>query len=240
MEDGMFGVFARPRSTRVILPAVSLIGALAVGACGDDNGNFIIISPTTPPVATVVTFHDSTFNFTSLRTFAMPDSIVQFNPVTGTPVVVTRTFDQVALNQVRSDLVARGFTDVTGTNQQPSFIVLVGASAMDNYNAFVSYPWFASWGFSPVWSFFAPGFDNSWGINFPWFSSVGATNFPSGSLVVTMIPTASVDPANKTITAVWSGVATGLLNGGTTSDVVQAAVNEMFRQSPFLVPGPTP
>src|SRR6478672_9729752 len=115
MEDGMFGVLARPRLTRVILPAVGLLGALAVGACGDDNGNFIIIGPAPAPVAgTVVTFHDSTFNFNTLTTFKMPDTVVHFNPVTGTPLEVSRQFDQVALNQVRSDLLARGYTDVSG------------------------------------------------------------------------------------------------------------------------------
>ncbi len=235
----MFGVFARPRLTRVILPAVGLIGALAVGACGDDDGNFIILSPTTPAVGTVVTFKDSTFDFNSLFSFAMPDTIVHFNPVTGTPVAVPRTFDAVALNQVRSNLLARGYTDVTGQGVKESFVVLVGASATDHYNAFVSYPWFSIWGFSPVFSFF-PGFNNSWGIAFPWFPQVGTTDYARGTLVVTIIPTASVDTTNKSIRAVWAGVATGLLNSGITSDVVQAAVNEMFRQSPYLVAGPTP
>lgn len=236
----MFGVFARPRLTRVILPAVGLIGALAVGACGDDDGDFIIVSPTTPVTGTVVTFKDSTFDFNTLFSFAMPDTVVQFNPVTGTPVAVPRTFDAVALNQVRSNLLARGYTDVTGTGVQASFVVLVGASASDNFNAFASYPWFSIWGFSPIWSFYAPGFDNSWGIAFPWFPVTGATNYARGTLVVTIIPTALVNPTNKSIRAVWAGVATGLLNGGITSDVVQAAVNEMFRQSPYLVAGPTP
>ncbi len=236
----MFGVFARRRLTRVILPAAGLIGALAVGACGDDDGNFIILSPTTPAVGTVVTFHDSTFNFNSLFSFAIADSVVQFNPVTGNPVAVPHTFDQVALSQVRSNLLARGYKDVTGTGERASFVVLLGASATDNFNAFASFPWFSLWGFSPVFSFFTPGFDNSWGITFPWFAQTGTTNFARGTLVVTIVPTASVDTTTKTIRPVWSGVATGLLNSGTTSDVVQAAVNEMFRQSPYLVAGPAP
>jgi len=132
---------------------------VGLGACGDDD-DIVAVNPTA-----VTTFNDASFNFASLHTFAMPDTVVHFAPLTGTPLTVTRQFDQTALNQVRADFLARGYTQVTaGAGVTPDFVVLVGATATTNYNAFVGYPWFSTWGFYSGWAFYAPGFDTSWGV----------------------------------------------------------------------------
>ena len=109
-----------------------------------DNNNIVI-----PVVTKVVTmFKDSSFDFTTLHTFSMPDTIVHFLPLTGTRVDVTRQFDQTAINQVRQDLhLARLHRDHESATVRPDFVVLVGATATTNYNAFVGYSWFTFWGF---------------------------------------------------------------------------------------------
>jgi hypothetical protein len=205
-----------------------------MAACSDDDLFNVVIPVVTP---TVTTFKDSTFNFTTLHTFAMPDTVIHFN-VTATPDI-TRQFDAVALNQVRQDLLARGYTQVAaGAGTTPDFTVLVGASSSVNYNAFVSYSWFGVWGFYPGWAWYAPGFDTSWGIVFPWFPVVGVTAYDRGTLVVTIIPSVSVNPLDKTIRAVWAGVATSLLNGLVTDATIITAIDAMFAQSPYLTATP--
>ena len=206
-----------------------------VAACGD---KIEVVSPV--PVTSVTTFHDSAFNFTTLTTFAMPDSVVHLTPVTGTPLEVTRQFDQVALQQVRQNLLARGYVEDTIPGTQATFVVLVGATATTNYNAFVGYPWFTAWGFWPGWTSFTPGgFDNSWTIVYPWFSVVGTTAYDRGTLIVDMIPTLSVNPLDKSIRSAWAGVATSTLaDSSLTASLVQAAIDQMFALSPYLVAGP--
>jgi hypothetical protein len=222
--------------TRALIPVIGVLVALgAVGlatACESDN-NFTNIVPGTQAVAT---FKDDTFNFTTLQTFVMPDSVVHFEPVTGTPLSVTRQFDAVALARVRQNFLARGYTEQSNPRViAPNFVVLVGASAQANYNAWVSYSWFSLWGFFPGWGFFTPGFTPAWGINFPWFASVGVTAYARGTLVVTLIPTTSIDPVARRIQAAWAGVATALLDSRVDDNAVAAAVDEMFRQSPYLI-----
>ena len=226
------------RRARALLPMTGLLAGLGglagLGAC-NDNTNLV-----TPVVTKVVTvFKDSTFNFTTLHTFAMPDTVVHFVPLTGTPLDVSRQFDQSALDRVRQDLLARGYTEVTNPRTtKPDFIVLVGATATQNYNAFVGYSWFSLWGFSPVWGWFAPGFDTTWGIVYPWFGVVGVTSFQRGTLVVYLIPTASVNPTNRTIKSAWTGVASSLLDGSINESTIDAAIDEMFRLSPYLTATP--
>jgi hypothetical protein len=217
------------RRTLGLLSGVAVLAG--IGACSDNN----IVTPVT---GIVTTFKDSNFNFATLHTFAMPDTVAHLVPITGTPLPVTGQFDAVALNQVRADLLARGYTDVSNTGIQADFVVLVGATATNNFNAFVTFPWFNFWGFSPIFDFFTPGFSAAWGIIFPWAPIVGATSFDRGTLIVTIVPTSSIDQADETIQAAWAGVATGLLNGSITTFTVTAAIDKMFALSPYLTAVP--
>lgn len=217
---------------RVASLVVGVAGLLTTAACGDDGDTNLIVTPI--PANIVTTFHDSTFNFGALGTFAMPDTVVHFAPVVGSPSPISRDFDATILARVRQDFTARGYSDITNSGVQASFVVLVGATESDNFNAFIGYPWFTIWGFSPVWQWYQPGFNNSWTIVFPWYPVVGVTAYQRGTLVVTLIPTATVNPLAASITAKWAGVATGLAAGTQTNASITAAIDEMFRQSPYL------
>ena len=217
---------------------LGLVGGIAVlagiGGCSDNNNLVLPISS-----GLVTTFKDSNFNFATLHTFAMPDTVAHLVPITGTPLPVTGQFDAVALNQVRSNLLARGYTDVSGqAGVTPDFVVLVGATATSNFNAWVTFPWFNFWGFSPIFNFFTPGFSSAWGIIFPWGPVIGVTSYDRGTLIVTIEPTSEIDQGNETIRAVWAGVATGLLNGSITDLTVTTAIDKMFALSPYLTATP--
>jgi hypothetical protein len=223
------------RRARAFIPTIALLaGAVGLGACSSDKDINAPISG-----VAVTTFKDQSFNFTTLHTFAMPDTVVHFDPVTGTPLPVSRQFDQVALNQVRVDLLARGYTEITEPSTvMPDFVVLVGATATQNFSAFASFSWFSLWGSSPVWAWYAPGFDNSWGIVAPFAVVTGPVVVDTGTLIVDLVPTLSVNPLGKTISSAWAGVAAALLNGTVTSTTVTDAINQMFALSPYLTATP--
>jgi hypothetical protein len=226
--------------TTGVLAALIGLGALA---CNDSDDDFVnIVEPVISDI--VATFKDSTFDYATLHTFAMPDTVVHFAPATGTPAAVSRQFDRQILDQVRADFKARGYVEVTDPRSNtPNFVVLVGATATTNYNAWVGYSWYGLWGFYPGWGWYAPGFGTDWGIIYPWYRTVGVTAYTRGTLVVDLIPTVSVNPLAKTINSAWAGVATGLLDGTESSARISAAIDEMFRQSPYLTaapPVPTP
>ena len=221
------------RHARALLPVIGLVGGLlGMAACDEDDFvNFI-----EPIPSRVFTLKDSTFNFTTLHTFSMPDTVLHRLPVTGTAIAVSREFDRVILTRVRQDFLARGYIDVTNPGTvRPDFVVLVATTASDNFNAWAGYDWFGVWGFYSGWGWFAPGFNTTWGIVYPWFPTIGVTSFERGTLIVDLIPTLSVNPTNKTIRSAWAGVATALLNGTITSTTITAAIDEMFVQSPYLV-----
>jgi hypothetical protein len=233
----MIGTTEARRRGSTLLAAIAVVGIVgAMAACSDDDD---IILPT----ATVRTFADSSFNFSTLHTFSMPDTVAHFAPLTGTPLPVTNQFDQTILAQVRTDLLARGYTEVAASaTVRPDFVVLTGVSATQNYNAFVTNGWSTYWGYWTGWGWVVGGIDPAWTLVYPWYPVVGVTAFDRGTLVVTIVPTGvQVNPliASKELRAVWAGVASALLGvDNITQANVQTAINIMFQQSPYLTNTP--
>src|SRR5215203_2524429 len=136
-ENRMSPMFAVLRRVCTLLPAIGLLSGMTL-ACDDDDDDIVNVVPN-PVVRTV---RDPAFNFASLRTFAMPDTVAHLVALTGTPLPVSREFDRTVLDQVRANLLARGYTQVDNPQTEtPDFLVLVGATAATNYNLFVTDVW---------------------------------------------------------------------------------------------------
>jgi hypothetical protein len=233
MEERMTPKFTVLRRMCTLLPAIGLLTGMAV-ACDDDDDIVGVI-----PTPVVRTVRDPAFNFSNLKTFAMPDTVAHFAPLTGTPIAVSREFDRTVLDQVKANLLARGYVQVTNPVQtQPDFVVLVGATATQTYDAYATYSWYPYYGYYSGWGWYAPGFTSDWTIVYPFYASVGVTTLERGTFLVTLVPTLTVNPLAKQFNAEWAGTATSLLNGGATENLVKAAVDEMFVQSPYLVAAP--
>lgn len=240
LEDGMSeapvtggrGAVAR----RVLTTAITM-SALAVGACNNESGFTNLVSPTANGIVT--SFSDTTFDFATLRTFAMPDTIVALFPAAASPTSVPRMFDQTILNQVRLDLLNRGFTAAVSTvSTRPDFVILVGVTATSNYNAWAGYSWFKFWGFSPIWDFFTPRFTDGWSIVYPWFPMIGSTSYDRGTLIIDVIPTSSIKAQQQTVESAWAGVAAGILDGPITTTRLTTAIDQMFALTPFFTAAP--
>jgi hypothetical protein len=235
------GTLRRGRTSCRALGLTIGLGVLTgIAACENGNVPSNLVVPINSGLVT--TFNDSTFNFASLRTFAMPDTVVHLFPLGGgPPIAVTRMFDQAVLDQVRQNLLDRGFIQVANPAvTRPDFVVLVGATATPEYNAWVGYSWFTFWGFYSGWKFFTPGFSTAWGIVYPWFGLIGTTSYSPGTLIVDLIPTATINTDNQSVTSAWAGVGTGLLNAGVNQASVMRSIDQMFALSPYLTPATTP
>ena len=187
------------------------------------------------------TFADSSFDFTTLHTFAMADTVAHLANVGVNPVATTTAFDQTILAQVRADLLARGYIEITEpSTTRPDFVVLTGVSASDNYNAFITSNWFTFWGLSPVWGWVPGGVDPSWTIIYPWFNPGTVVTFQRSTLIVTIVPTtlhgeSAASPRRRSgrCGPVWPPRCSARQN--ITKTNVQNAINIMFQQSPYLV-----
>ena len=228
-------MFKKLRFNYGMIPSLALTVAAAMGMTACEEDDDIIFPQPNPVIASVAVFPDTTYDFSHLITFAMPDTVVHVYPLTGTPLEVSRAHDRAILDRVRANLLARGYIEQTRADSiRPDFVMLVTATATENQVAFGNYPWFAFWGFFNGFNWFVPGFDDSWGIEYPSHPIANVADFPRATLLVDLIPTLQINPLSKTIQSTWTGVATALMNSAVTDADVEAAIDQMFILSPYL------
>lgn len=176
----------------------------------------------------VATFYDTTFNFGSVKTFVLPDTIMH---LTGDPEEpddpnLSRKYDDDIIGLIAANFEARGYVrvDTSGTTD-PDFWVLLGATSIENYyiyggggGGYCWYYWCGGWYYPPY-----------WGASYA---------YSTGTLVTTMLPDTS-DVLGNLPTAHWSGAINGVLDDTESSKVqrLSNSINQMFEQSPYLESG---
>jgi uncharacterized protein DUF4136 len=171
-----------------------------------------------------ITNHDSSANFNSYNTFSISDSVsvISNNRLEGRE---TTTFDLQVVNAVRSELKARGFTEVARTANPD-----LGVNVSRLYNSstgVVSYPDY--WGgYYDYYDPFYWGY-GGYGYNFP--GSYGVYQITEGALSIDLLDFKNA-ASTKTITGVWTGLVRG--SGVFSTANAAAHVKALFNQSPYI------
>jgi uncharacterized protein DUF4136 len=202
---------------------------LLIAACSDT---------TLPPAGeldVVLALRDDTVNFQAIERFAMPDTVLHLDEIInvgGAPV--TRQFDAEILDQVAKNFEARGYVrELSPQTSRPDVVVLVAVTASTQVTAWVSYPWFSTWGFYPGWGFYS-GFSSVWGVTYPWAPVASAFVWRSGTLLVDAIDARNIDVEAKQIHSVWGAALNGVLNGESPEARLVTGIDKMFVLSPYL------
>jgi Domain of unknown function (DUF4136) len=180
----------------------------------------------------VTTQHDRSASFSTIHTYALPDSIQEVVAPHGRPLGIDHTYDAQILAWVASNLEALGYTRVDPAVTPADVDVLVTASAT-RYVEYVSYPFYDYW---PGWAGFS-SYDASWGVYYPWaYGAAYATVLDAGTLRIEMLDARSPDPSNKQLRAIWSAAVDGVLAGSTDSLLqrIQHGIDQAFAQSSYL------
>jgi len=183
----------------------------------------------------VLTFFDSSADFASIGTYAMPDTIIRFDADGGSsaanPVV-----DAEVLAQIEAEFTALGYTRVVVDGVEPDVIVLVTATRID-VDFWVGGGWWDYWGYWPGWS---PGwgpccYGPGYGPGYPWGPVYGGTA-SIGTLLITMLDHNKTPADEMEIPAIWAGAINGLLQGGDASILarLEGLIEQVFVQSPYL------
>ena len=213
--------------TRLLLFA--MIGmVLAVYACYPGGATDVSDSDL------VITLYDEDFNYGVLKTYAMPDSVVEFPDSTQT---INTATEQMILQLVADNMAKYGYTriinpDTTIADSIPDVVVLCRGLTQD-YAAYTSYPWWGYWGgWYGGWYPPYPG----WGWGYPPGGSVNT--FTVGTLLIDMAPGRPAPPAlaGETIQGIWGAGMNGLLSNSLQADQarLEEMINRAFEQSPYL------
>jgi hypothetical protein len=185
----------------------------------------------------VVTAYDEGFDFSTVSTWAMPDSVVAVS-VDNPFAEYGHLFDAEILAAVESHMNALGYTrEADPETNGADLVVLVQAAVSDIYGAYSFYPFDASWGWYPGWSHWGGTSDVR--LYYPWSdvpAGVDLSDVPTGSIIIELVdPNAPVTtPNGPAFTVRWAAVLNGLAADITDVSRVTGAIDQAFAQSPHL------
>lgn len=178
----------------------------------------------------VYTNYDDAYGFARVKTFAIPEQVIEitgstFDPQAGLEFV-DPAYGDVIVERLRKNLTALGWTEVD-ENDNPDFVVLPSVYTSTTINIY--YDW-------SYWGWYYPGWYSGWGWYYPYYYPTTYTSgYRSGSLFVQLIDHKSTR-LNDAVPVRWNMIINGLLEGGAASinSRVQNSIDQAFLQSPYL------
>jgi hypothetical protein len=181
----------------------------------------------------VLTFFDSTANFESIATYAMPDTIIRFDGMGGGDDEGNPRVDPQILAAVAAELDALGYMRIDETSATPPDVVVLLMSNRTDTAYWYGAGWWDYWGWYPGWNPWYPGWGGGYYPGYPWAPLYAGTQ-SRGSLLMTMI-----DPSGATgaeIPVIWSSIINGLFESSDASVLTRfrGLIRQAFDQSPYL------
>jgi len=166
----------------------------------------------------VYTNYDKKFDFKSKGTYSMPDKIVKItgNLVEGEdPEFVKEPYNTQVLTRIQDNMTKMGYTKTTDPANADLVLfpaVWTNTTVYYYYDYWCwYYPYYCGWG---------------WGYYYPSVSS-----YTTGTLLMTLV----TDDANYVeATNVWTAAANGLMSGYGDITRINNAIDQAFKQSPYL------
>jgi hypothetical protein len=214
----MIGHRPRPRWSAAGVVAVVLAGAMASCMPGSEI--------TAAESDVVATLYDNAYDFGSVQSYALADSIVHFTGDTGNAdsPLLSRDFDDEIIAMIAGELDALGWARVADPNTA-DVIVLLGATATVEVSTYT--PWYGYWG----WYYPYPP---AWGWYYPY--PVVSYEYTLGTLAILLTDADSANSSTQTYEVSWVAAINGVLDD-TTADKqarLSRGIARAFDQSPYL------
>jgi hypothetical protein len=179
----------------------------------------------------VYTNYYNQFDFKSVGTYAIPDSVVKITGDAyndpdgdGKPTFVSQQYAVAILDEIKENMAAYGWTLVS-KNSNPDMLIL--PSAMTTTNIYYYYDWW-------YWDWWYGG---GWGWYYPCcYYPAYVTGYRSGSVLIQFVDRSSLNPNNDNAKVVWTCIFNGLAEGSTASIIerIQTNIAAGFAQSPYM------
>jgi hypothetical protein len=208
-------------SKKMSLFFLAMLLILALSACYSDYGM------STKDYDVVATLYDSNFDFTKVKTYTMPDTIIHIVEE-GEESNLSRKYDSFILKEVALQMEYRQIQRIPAAevdpNNPPDVVIALRATSSDYYQAYYSY----YWGY-PIYGW-------GWGGYYPWYGGTTVYSYSTGTIFIDMIDVEEIDMPNEEYPTVWFASINGLL-GDTSTGTQQrlsSSIDQAFLQSPYI------
>jgi hypothetical protein len=205
---------------RSILGLCLVIGLTACypGRSVDNNTEF----------ASVTTLLDKEASFSTIKTYALPDTVL-YVPRNEDGTQVPAATQAAVLQTLRSNLNALGWTEVANARTTPVDAYVVAAITTET-NVYWGYAWWGYWGWYPYWPV-------SWGASTNWYYPPYwySYSYSTGTLMVGMVNGKPPTGEDERVPLVWTAAVNGVLADASTNlAIATAGIDQAFQQSPYL------
>jgi hypothetical protein len=210
----------------LILGAGALAAMAPLFSCAPDSG-----FNTIQDYDVVATHYDPKTDFSSLRTYSMPDTLIhRRDPEDASSVNLSREHDQLVLTLVRDNLEDLGYEEEAdpGSNR-PDVYVIVSAT-LTEWLANASEDWWDYWGWYPHWP---PSWGPGWGTYYPFPINYF---YRAGTVFIDMIDDEVPAGEEQIIPILWTASINGIMldTSSGAEDRLTANIRQAFDQSPYL------
>jgi len=170
----------------------------------------------------VLTSYNDSVNFTSLKTYYMPDTVLPIVDPNADPEDYKNPYEDLMLNTVKTNMDDYGYIRViTPEDTIPDVAVVISVLKTTTVNAGWYYPYYG-WGY--------------WGWYYPYYPPVPYyTSYSTGTVVINMF-NRDIIGSDTITTQYWAAAANGILESS-TSDMqnrIKATINQAFEQTPQI------
>lgn len=203
-----------------ILLSICAIGMLALTSCTKypEEADRIMED------LAVFTQYDTKADFTSYQTFAIAGHV---NAIEDGDTTENTSENAIALlDQVASNMVARGYTEVP-YNNNPKPDLAISVTVMETTNTTVYYPYYDPyyWGYYGYW------------YGYGYYPTAYVSSYSVGSIFIDLWDLKKVATEGKVYVR-WEAFIRGLFTGGHTEGEIKKSVDQAFTQTPQLTTTP--
>ena len=205
--------------------------AIAMTACYPGGAEY------TSDTDIILTNYNPDFNFKSVQTYYLSDSI-SFIAEDTTETINGEIAKQI-IDELERNFDARGYTRLfpeDSIGPPPNVSVVVSVIKVKNYQVYGGYPWYGGWGWGWGWykstNYYGyPGY--GWG--YPYYPTY-VTSYETGTVKWDMFDPDNVDEEEEIIYVEWTGALNGVLGSSVsnTQTRITNGIDQAFRQSPYL------
>ena len=181
----------------------------------------------------VGTRYDSEFDFSTAKTYLMPDTIVVItdpdDPENNEPI--RKDLNKLIISETAKQMQALGYERIFDTiNGYPDIYLTISAVSTTYVGSYWNY-WYGYWGWGGYWPpYYGPG----WGWGYP--GGIGYYTYETGTIIMNMSDPKNADLEEKIIPVVWIADLNGLVKGSNAyiDERVKRMIDQAFKQSPYL------
>lgn len=211
-------------TAKILRWQLGIIIALLLGGCYPTSPTYV------EDYDIVLTNYNKNFDFSTHKTYALPDSIVKITGAAidngGEPDFIDQDNADLILDQIRANLNANGWTETDSLTAD----MIILPSAFQNTEIVYYYDWW-------YWGWYYPYYPGGgWGWYYPGYAPYpSVSSYKTGTLLLQMTYPDGLDSQDN-IPVEWTCVINGLLedNNASLAQRVKKSIDQAFIQSPYL------